>query len=74
MGSLLDPTIFEFYMSHIENKTFKSIIIKPIIFVRYVDDIFIETHFYNEINKLKQTLYKHLPLNSTLIKKSLSLV
>ena len=47
-------------MSHTENKTFKTIS-KPKIYVRYVDDIFIATHSYDEINKLKQTLKKNKP-------------
>ena len=38
----LGPTISEFYMSHIENIIFKTIITKPKIYVRYVD-IFITT-------------------------------
>ena len=53
MGSPLGPTISEFYMSHIENKIFETIIIKPNLDVRYVHDVFIATLFYDEINKLK---------------------
>ena len=56
----LGPTISEFYMSYIENKIFKTTITKPKIYVSYVDDIFIATHSYNEINKLEQTLEKKL--------------
>ena len=52
-GLPLSPTISKFYISHIKNKIFKTIIIKPKIYVRYVDDIFIATHCYDEINKLK---------------------
>ena len=44
MGSPLGPTTSEFYMSHIENKILKTIITKPKIYVRNVDDIFIATH------------------------------
>ena len=58
MGSPLGPTISVFYISHIKNKIFKTIITKSKIYVRYVDDIFIATHSYDEINKLKQTLEK----------------
>ena len=57
MGLPLGPTISEFYMSHIENKIFKTIITKLKIYVRYVDDIFIAMHS-DEINKLKQNLEK----------------
>ena len=45
----LGPTISEFYMSHIENEIFTQ----PKIYVRYVEDIFIVTQSYDEINKLK---------------------
>ena len=58
MGSPLGPTISNFYMSHIRNKIFETIITKPKIYVRYVDVIFIVTHSYDEISKLKQTLEK----------------
>ena len=51
MGSPLGPTISEFYMSHIENKIFKTIITKPKIYFRYVHEILIAIHSYDEINK-----------------------
>ena len=53
MGSHFGPTISEFYVSHIENKIFITTVIKPNIYVRYVDGIFIATHSYDVINKLK---------------------
>ena len=53
MGSPLGPNISEFYMSHNENKIFKTIITKPKIYIHYVDDIFIATHSYDEINKIR---------------------
>ena len=65
MGWPLGPTISEFYMTHIENKIFKTTITKSKIYVRYVDDIFIATHTYDEINKLKKTLEKNSVLNFT---------
>ena len=78
MGSPFGPTISEFYMSPNQNKIFKTIITKPKIYVRYVDDIFVATHSHSEINKLKQTLEKNFVLNFitelTLIKKALSLM
>ena len=46
-------------MSHIENKIFITIITKLQIYVRNVDDIFIATHSYDEINNLKPILEKH---------------
>ena len=79
MGSPLGPTIFEFYMSQIENTIFKTTIIKSKIYLRYVDSIFIATYSYDEINKLKQTLEKNSDQNFTtklkiINKKSLSLM
>ena len=53
MDSPFVPLSPEFYMSHIENKIFKTMITKPKIYVRYVDAIFIAAHSYDEINKLK---------------------
>ena len=58
MGSPLDPTTSEFYMSHIENKISKTIITQPKIHVCYVDNIFVVTRTYDDINTLKQTLVK----------------
>ena len=58
MGSPSDPTISEFYMSRFESKIFKTII-KSKIYVRYVDNIFVTTHSYSEINRFKQTLEKN---------------
>ena len=65
MGSSLEPTISKFYISHIENKIFKSVITKPNIYICYVDDILIATQTYDEINKLKQTLNENSVLNFT---------
>ena len=58
MESPLGPTISIFYMSHIVNKIYKTIMTKPKIYVRRADGIFIATHTYDEINKLKQTKKK----------------
>ena len=63
MGSHLRPSIFEFYISHIDNKIFNTIK-KPQIYICYVDDIFIAPQFHNEI-KLKQTLEKNFVLKFT---------
>ena len=65
MKSPLGPIISEFYMSIIENWIFKTIITKLKIYVRHVDDIFIATRSYDEINKLQQTQGKNSVLNFT---------
>ena len=54
MVSPLGPTISKFYISHIENKIFKTTITKPQIYVRYLGVIFTVTHSYDENNKLKK--------------------
>ena len=51
MESPLGSTISEVYISHIENKIFKTIT-KLKIYIPYVD-IFIASYFYDEINELK---------------------
>ena len=65
MGSPLGPTISEFYLSYIENRISKTMITKPKIYDRIVDDIFIAIHSFDEINKLKQTLEKNFRWNIT---------
>ena len=62
MGSPIDPTISKFYMSLIENTISKTIIVKPEIHNRY---IFITTHSYDEVNKLKPAPEKNSVLNFT---------
>ena len=39
---------------HIESKIFTTTITKTKTYVLYVDDIFIATHSFDEINKLKK--------------------
>ena len=51
MGSALGPTFAEFYMCHLENSVFdKYPELKPFIYVRYVDDCFLQVA--NEQNLL----------------------
>ncbi len=45
MGSRLSPILANIFMEEIENTVFRTLIIKPIIYLRYVDDIFI---IYNQ--------------------------
>ena len=64
MGSPLGPSISELCIFKIKNKIFNTIK-KPKIYVHYVDNIFIATQSYDEINKLKQTLKKNSILKFT---------
>ena len=41
MDSPLGPTFANYYMGHLENRIFNNLDIKPKIYVRYMDDIFL---------------------------------
>ena len=73
MGSPLGPTFANFYMCHIENNAFKDTEVEPNIYVRYVDDIFIDAdkhkllkikYDFENNSKLKFTYEE--PKNNTL--------
>ena len=64
MGSVLGPIFSNFYMSDLGNRIFNSIK-KPLIYLRYVDDILILTNNINEINILQDTFQKNSVLNFT---------
>ena len=52
MGSPLGPTIANFYMGHTENTKFENYNeIKPTIYAKYVDDIFLEITSEEEVMK-----------------------
>ena len=60
----LDALYPNFTITHIKNKIFNTIK-KLKVHVPYVDDIFIATRSYDEINKLKQILEKNSELKFT---------
>ena len=49
MGSVLGPTLSNFYMSALENKIF-NLINKPTIYLSYANDIFLLINSTDEIN------------------------
>ena len=49
MGSVLDPTFSNFYMSNLESKIFNDIKKTITFYVRYADDILILTDNIEEI-------------------------
>ena len=54
MGSALGPTFANFYMCHLENSVFHSNPqLKPHIYCRYVDDIFLVLNNFQELIQLK---------------------
>ena len=61
MGSILDSMFSNFYMSDLENKICNSII-KPPIYLRYVDDILILGNNINEIIILQDKKMQFLTL------------
>jgi len=63
MGTPLGPTMANFYMSHLENSLFENNpSLKPPIYCRYVDDIFLVLNNFSELENLNRTF----ELNSVL--------
>ena len=55
MGSCLGPTFAKFYVCHFENKVFvEQPWLKPNLYVRYVDNIFVVIEDVNVIEQTKQ--------------------
>lgn len=53
MGSPLGPTFANFYMGHLEENVFQIQMNKPLIYARYVDDIFVVARDASEVHNLK---------------------
>ena len=64
MGSPLGPTFADFYMCDLENRVFPSILDKPDIYVRYVDDVFMVTT-QEKLNKIMSTFESNSVLKFT---------
>lgn len=62
MGSPLGPAFAYFYMCHLENKVLQNEELKPPIYCRYVDDIFVVVPNEDALIRLKQ----EMELNSKL--------
>ena len=65
MGSPLGPTFANYYMGHLENKIFDSHELKPKIYVRYVDDIFLLVNSVDDIIVLKTIFEENSVLKFT---------
>ena len=67
MGSPLGPTFANFYMCHIENKILKSLnhADKPIVYTRYVDDIYVKVKNENHLEFIKKQFILNSKLNFT---------
>ena len=55
MGSPLGPTFANFYMGEVESKVLDSILHKPSIYARYVDDIFVQVENEEQLINLKNS-------------------
>ena len=66
MGSPLGPTFANYYMSHLENTIFSNCPnVKPTLYARYVDDIFLVVNDETEIVNMKNNFESHSILKFT---------
>ena len=66
MGSCLGPTFADFYMCNLENKVFNEHpSLKPALYTRYVDDIFVATQDLQSLEILKCEFEKYSVLQFT---------
>ena len=65
MGSPLGPCFANFYMGNLENEIFKNIQLKPNIYGRYVDDIFLQISSEKALINLKQKFEENSVLKFT---------
>ena len=64
MGSPLGPLFANFYMGHLEKIVFNRVE-RPILYVRYVDDIFVICQDLNKLDEIKAALHENSVLNFT---------
>jgi hypothetical protein len=65
MGSPLGPTFANYYMCHIENQALEDSNIKPYIYCRYIDDIFVDVGSEQQLRELQQKMQELSVLNFT---------
>ena len=66
MGNSLGPTFANYYMCHVENTVFEACpTLKPKLYVRYVDDIFLIVDSLNSLNNVKEAFEQNSVLNFT---------
>ena len=65
MGSPLGPTFAGFYMGELENNIFSNHYVKPNIYARYVDDIFMQIDNTDQLTDIKELFQQHSVLNFT---------
>ena len=65
MGSPLGPTFSNFYMGDLEERTFNGSFQKPVVYARYIDDIFCLINSPQEIIDLQNTFQNNSVLQFT---------
>ena len=65
MGGPLSCTMANFYMSHIENEVLENVDLRPALYGRFIDDIFILVRNENHLISLKQAFIDASVLNLT---------
>ena len=65
MGSSLRPTFASLYMGHLESSVFNNMDLKPRIYARYIDEIFVQLTNEEQVIKLKSYLERQSVLNFT---------
>ena len=65
MGSPLGPVFANFYMGKLEKTLFSNSNIKPSIYARYVDDIFVQVKNEEELKSLKELFQSNSKLKFT---------
>ena len=65
MGSPLGPTFANFYMGHLEEQVFSDDSLKPSLYARYVDDIFVQIDNVEQLIKLKECFQRNSVLTFT---------
>ena len=65
MGSPLGPTFANYYMGHLENNVLCNSNVRPRIYGRYVDDIFLQVSDVNQLLALKKSFEDNSVLKFT---------
>lgn len=65
MGSPLGPLMANYYMCHLENTIFEDNNLKPKLYCRYMDDIFVVVEKFEQLENLRLTFTNNSVLNFT---------
>ena len=65
MGSPLGPTFANFYMGHLESNVLQNVDIRPTVYARYVDDIFVVVRDEDHLKSLKEAMENNSELRFT---------